>query len=183
MRENDRLIVNELHPEDMTALKRLFARDAQMKVLGLDGWTALKSLLPPKERRGVVLVDPAYEEPGELERLVQGLKDAARRFAGGTILLWYPIKDLRAAVALRRQIAGPRARQGAGGRADDPRAPKTLRASTAPGSSSPIRRLRSPAKLQALLPAAGARVGTRRGRNVAHGGACPRPARLVAGSG
>jgi 23S rRNA (adenine2030-N6)-methyltransferase len=105
MRENDRLIVNELHPEDHAALKRQFGRDAQTKVLHLDGWTALKSLLPPRERRGVVLVDPAYEEPGELERLVQGLKDAARRFAGGTILLWYPIKDVRAAVALRRQVA------------------------------------------------------------------------------
>ncbi len=106
MREGDRLVVNELHPEDQIALKRQFARDAQTKVLGLDGWTALKSLLPPKERRGVVLVDPAYEQPGELDRLVQGLKNAADRFAGGTILLWYPIKDMKPVAAFRREIAG-----------------------------------------------------------------------------
>jgi 23S rRNA (adenine2030-N6)-methyltransferase len=105
MRAGDRLVVNELHPEDFGALKALFARDPQVKVLQLDGWTALKSLLPPKERRGVVLVDPAYEAPGELDRLVQGLKDAARRFATGTILLWYPIKDMKPVAALRRQIA------------------------------------------------------------------------------
>jgi 23S rRNA (adenine2030-N6)-methyltransferase len=105
MREGDRLVVNELHPEDNAALAQLFARDAQTKVLALDGFTALKSLLPPKERRGVVLVDPAYEVAGELERLVQGLKEVERRFATGTILLWYPVKDASLIAAFRRQIA------------------------------------------------------------------------------
>jgi 23S rRNA (adenine2030-N6)-methyltransferase len=105
MRPGDALVLNELHPEDNIALKREFARDAQVKVLELDGFTALKALLPPKERRGVALVDPAYEEPGELDRLVQGLKEASRRFAGGTLLLWYPIKDERAVGAFRREIA------------------------------------------------------------------------------
>ena len=106
MREADHLVLNELHPEDNVALRKLFGHDPQTKVLELDGWTALKSLLPPKERRGVVLVDPAYEQPGELERLVQGLKETERRFATGTILLWYPIKDATAIAQLRRQVAG-----------------------------------------------------------------------------
>jgi 23S rRNA (adenine2030-N6)-methyltransferase len=106
MREGDRLVVNELHPQDNAVLAKLFARDRQTKVLALDGFTALKSLLPPKERRGVVLVDPAYEVPGELERLVQGLQEVERRFATGTILLWYPIKDAKPIAAFRRQIAG-----------------------------------------------------------------------------
>lgn len=105
MRRCDRLVVNELHPEDFAALRRLFARDEQVKVMELDGWTALKSLLPPKERRGVVLVDPAYEVPGELARLVQGLKEAARRFATGTILLWYPIKDVAPVARFHRDVA------------------------------------------------------------------------------
>jgi 23S rRNA (adenine2030-N6)-methyltransferase len=105
MRATDRLVVNELHPEDHEALARLFARDAETKVLSLDGWTALKSLLPPKERRGVVLVDPAFEEEGELERLAEGLGEAVRRFATGTFLLWYPIKDVKAVAAFRRKIA------------------------------------------------------------------------------
>jgi 23S rRNA (adenine2030-N6)-methyltransferase len=94
LRPGDVLVANELHPEDHADLARLFARDRQTKVLHLDGWTALKSLLPPKERRAVVLVDPPFEEAGELDRLVTGLKDAQRRFAAGTILLWYPIKGL-----------------------------------------------------------------------------------------
>jgi 23S rRNA (adenine2030-N6)-methyltransferase len=106
MREGDRLVVNELHPEDHAALAKLFARDAQVKVLALDGFTALKSLLPPKERRGVVLVDPAYEVPGEIERLVGGLKDVERRFATGAILLWYPVKDEKPIAAFRKEIAG-----------------------------------------------------------------------------
>ena len=105
MREGDRLVVNELHPEDHVALAKLFARDAQTKVLALDGFTALKALLPPKERRGVVLVDPAYEVEGELERLVHGLQEACRRFATGTILLWYPIKDAKPVAAFRKEIA------------------------------------------------------------------------------
>jgi 23S rRNA (adenine2030-N6)-methyltransferase len=105
MRADDALILNELHPDDNAALKREFAGDAQVKVLELDGFTALKAMLPPKERRGVVLVDPAYEEAGELDRLVQGLQEATRRFAGGTFLLWHPIKDERAVAAFRKEIA------------------------------------------------------------------------------
>lgn len=95
LRPGDILVANELHPDDHAALARLFARDPQTKVLQLDGWTALKSLLPPKERRGAILVDPPFEEAGELDRLVAGLKDAHRRFATGTVLLWFPIKALR----------------------------------------------------------------------------------------
>jgi 23S rRNA (adenine2030-N6)-methyltransferase len=105
MRAQDRLIANELHPEDGAGLKGLFARDPQVKVLGLDGWVALRSLLPPKERRGVVLIDPPYEQKGELERLAHGLGDALRRFASGTFLLWYPIKDEGHVRALHRAVA------------------------------------------------------------------------------
>lgn len=105
MRSNDRLVVNELHPEDQQALKRLFAYDPQVKVMALDAWTAVKSLLPPPERRGVVLIDPAFEQTGELDRLVEALKEGIHRFAGGTYILWYPIKELRPVAAFRRKIA------------------------------------------------------------------------------
>ncbi len=105
MRRGDVLVANELHPEDRADLEALFLKDRQTKVLGLDGWVALKSLLPPKERRGVILVDPPFEEPGELARLVRGLTDAAQRFATGTVLLWYPIKEERAIFGFRREIA------------------------------------------------------------------------------
>ena len=58
----------ELHPTDHAVLARRFS-DAHLKVLHLDGWTALHALIPPKEKRGLVLIDPPYEEPNELERL------------------------------------------------------------------------------------------------------------------
>jgi 23S rRNA (adenine2030-N6)-methyltransferase len=95
LRRSDQLVVNELHPDDHAALARAFAGDPQTKVLAIDGWTALRSLLPPKERRGVVLVDPPFEVPGDLSRLAEGLQDAVRRFETGIFLLWYPIKDAK----------------------------------------------------------------------------------------
>lgn len=100
LRRGDRLVVNELHPEDAAELKAHFARDRQTKVLALDGWIALKSLLPPPERRGVVLVDPPFEAPGEMDRLVTGLRAGLARFATGIYLLWYPIKTVAAIDAL-----------------------------------------------------------------------------------
>jgi 23S rRNA (adenine2030-N6)-methyltransferase len=105
LRPGDRLIANELHVEDGLELKALFARDRQAKVLNLDGWTTLKSLVPPPERRGVILVDPPFEEPGEFERMRLGLAAAVRRFATGTYILWFPIKDMAPIEALHRGLA------------------------------------------------------------------------------
>lgn len=104
LRPGDILVANELHPEDRATLEALFRRDRQAKVLGLDGYTVLKSSLPPKERRGVVLVDPPFEEPGEFDRLLEGMRDAHRRFAGGTEILWFPIKDLAAVESFEHRI-------------------------------------------------------------------------------
>ncbi len=105
MRRGDRLVANEPHPEDGARLAALFAKDPAVKVLSIDGWAALKALLPPKERRGVVLIDPPFEEPGEFGRIVDGLAAAHRRFATGTYLVWYPVKDQRAVRALLRDAA------------------------------------------------------------------------------
>ena len=105
MRADDRLVANELHPEDAATLRRALARDRRAKVLGLDGWLALKAQLPPKERRGVILVDPPFEEPGELDRIVTGLDNARRRFGGGVYLLWYPIKDPRPLARFHQALA------------------------------------------------------------------------------
>lgn len=106
LRVDDRMVVNELHTEDAAELARRYGRDPRVKVLSLDGWTALKAVLPPKERRGVTLIDPPFEEPGELDRLAVALSDAHRRFATGTVMLWYPIKDLAAVAAFERRLAG-----------------------------------------------------------------------------
>jgi 23S rRNA (adenine2030-N6)-methyltransferase len=91
-RPQDRLSAMELHPDDCNTLSRLFEGDYQARVTELDGWLALGAHLPPKEKRGIVLVDPPFEIEGEYERLADGLAKAYRRFSTGTYCLWYPIK-------------------------------------------------------------------------------------------
>ncbi|MDO9382418.1 MAG: 23S rRNA (adenine(2030)-N(6))-methyltransferase RlmJ [Hyphomicrobiaceae bacterium] len=105
IRRDDRIIANELHPTDAAALAQLFARDKQVKVTNLDGWIALKAFLPPKERRGLVLIDPPFEQAGELDRLLTGLREIVRRFATGSVILWYPIKSAPPIEAFERQLA------------------------------------------------------------------------------
>jgi 23S rRNA (adenine2030-N6)-methyltransferase len=105
LRPGDRMVVNELHETDRQRLSDLLGTERRAKVLGLDAWMALKSLLPPRERRGVVLVDPPFEEPGELIRLTEGFSAALDRFAGGIYLLWYPIKDVKPVARFHRAIS------------------------------------------------------------------------------
>ncbi|MGV1803192.1 23S rRNA (adenine(2030)-N(6))-methyltransferase RlmJ [Agrobacterium vitis] len=92
IRPQDRLSAMELHPDDCRTLSRLFEGDYQARITELDGWLALGAHLPPKEKRGIVLVDPPFELDGEYERLVDGLARAYRRFSAGVYCLWYPIK-------------------------------------------------------------------------------------------
>ena len=106
LRKQDRLTAIELHPEDATQLKELFAGDIQVRVIELDGWLALGAHLPPKEKRGLVLVDPPFEVEGEFDRLVDGLVKAHRRWPGGIYALWYPLKDRKAVEAYRTALAG-----------------------------------------------------------------------------
>ncbi len=92
-RHEDALIFNELHPEDFELLGQAIGRDRRVKCLQLDAYTALKSLLPPPERRGVVLIDPPYEAIDEFQKLAKGLAEAVKRFATGVFMIWYPIKS------------------------------------------------------------------------------------------
>jgi len=105
LRGQDRLTAIELHPQDAETLKARFAGDFQVRVIELDGWLALGAHLPPKEKRGLVLVDPPFEAEGEFGRLVDGLRKAHARWPGGTYALWYPIKDRAAVEAFRRDLA------------------------------------------------------------------------------
>ena len=91
-RPQDRLSAMELHPDDFGVLQRLFEGDYQVRATELDGWLALGAHLPPKEKRGIVLIDPPFEEEGEYDRMVRGLANAYRKFSGGTYCLWYPMK-------------------------------------------------------------------------------------------
>lgn len=101
LRERDRLTAVELHPVDAEALKQEFAGDVQTRVIELDGWLALGAQLPPKEKRGLVLIDPPFEEQGEFERIAAKLARAHRRWPGGVYAVWYPIKDREAAARFR----------------------------------------------------------------------------------
>lgn len=92
LRPQDRLSAYELHPEDAAMLADAFAGDVQVKAIHLDGWLALGAHLPPKEKRGMVLIDPPFEEAGEFQRIVERLQKAVRRWAGGTYAIWYPVK-------------------------------------------------------------------------------------------
>lgn len=97
-RPQDRIAAIELHDADFKHLKREFAGAHGIKVFHLDGWTGLKAQLPPKERRGIVLIDPPFESRDEFSQIAASTGQALKRFASGTYCLWYPLKN-RAAVA------------------------------------------------------------------------------------
>ena len=89
----DRFVACELHPQEALALRREFAGDRAVEVRQADGYKALKALLPPVERRGLMLIDPPFEAADEFERLLRALRQGVRRFATGCYAVWYPIKD------------------------------------------------------------------------------------------
>lgn len=105
MRAGDQLVANELHPDDVALLKAEMRRAPDTKVLNVDAWLAVKSLLPPPERRGVILIDPPFERPDEFASLTDAIRNGLKRFATGVFVIWYPVKDRDAADRLRIDIA------------------------------------------------------------------------------
>ena len=93
LRPQDRAALLELRSEECTQLKTEFAGDQQVLVQGQDGYAGLKAFLPPKERRGLVLIDPSYESDKEFEQIIDGLHVAHERWDSGMYALWYPIKS------------------------------------------------------------------------------------------
>ena len=105
LRPQDRLTACEI---ELTARKRLvdaLRRDTQARVVDLDGWTALPAFVPPKERRGLVLIDPPFEAKDEFERMADGFAEAFAKWPTGSYLLWYPVKSRRASDELARHVA------------------------------------------------------------------------------
>lgn len=92
MRPDDQIILSEWHVDDAKTLKKFFARDKQIAVHYQDGYQSLKAFLPPKERRGLILIDPPYEKNDELMSLPTFLAQTLKRFETGVYALWYPIK-------------------------------------------------------------------------------------------
>jgi 23S rRNA (adenine2030-N6)-methyltransferase len=104
LRPQDRLIACEIEPQAAAALRRNLRGDVRIKMLAVDGWTALGAYVPPKERRGLVLVDPPFEQDSDFYRLARGLAGAHRKWATGIYALWYPIKDRGEPDALAKKL-------------------------------------------------------------------------------
>lgn len=106
LRESDRLACCETQPEPASALKTLFAREPRVGVHQRDGYDALKALLPPAQKRGLVLIDPPYEtQQAEFEHALDALQDALKRWSQGIYALWYPIKQGRSLRPVLRRAA------------------------------------------------------------------------------
>ena len=103
-RPQDRPVACELNPLEFSALDAACRGIRQISVQQTDGYQALKALLPPRERRGLVLIDPPYEQPGEFARLPRELLAAHKRFSTGIYALWYPLKDEAPVAGLKRAL-------------------------------------------------------------------------------
>jgi len=104
LRPQDRLLACEFEPKTAAALRRNLRGDVRIKTLAVDGWTALNAYVPPKERRGLVLVDPPFEAKNDFSRLASGLAAAHRKWATGVYVLWYPIKGRGEADAFAKRL-------------------------------------------------------------------------------
>ena len=91
LREIDRLFLFELHPNEFTNMRANFSGNRQIKMAKSDGLQGLIANMPPKERRGFMLIDPSYEIKTEYHQVVETLIQAHKRFATGTYALWYPV--------------------------------------------------------------------------------------------
>src|SRR5467141_3880083 len=104
LRSQDRLTACEVEPNARKRLIDALRRDTQARVVDLDGWTALPAFVPPKERRGLVLIDPSFEQRDEFERLAEGFAQAFAKWPTGSYLLWYSVKSRRATDSLARHV-------------------------------------------------------------------------------
>lgn len=91
MRAQDRLFLHELHSTDCRLLKDAIGRDRRVTIIEEDGFQGLQALLPPPDRRALVLIDPSYEIKSDYQHVVRQIIEAHKRFATGTYLLWYPV--------------------------------------------------------------------------------------------
>ena len=105
LRPQDRLVACEIAPAARKSLIGALRRDTQARVVDLDGWVALPAYVPPNERRGLVLIDPPFEQSEEFERLAKGFAEAFAKWPTGSYLMWYPVKSRRATDALAHQVA------------------------------------------------------------------------------
>ena len=103
-RRQDRLIACELEPRSTALLSAALRGQRRAKVLAIDGWTALGAYVPPPERRGLVLIDPPFEDPDEFVHLSAKLAGAYSKWPNGIYMVWYPIKQRKAPDGFAREV-------------------------------------------------------------------------------
>ncbi|OOF87714.1 23S rRNA (adenine(2030)-N(6))-methyltransferase RlmJ [Rodentibacter ratti] len=91
LRPQDRALLTELHPSDYPLLRNNFKEFKNITVKREDGFQQVKATLPPKERRGLVLIDPPYELKEDYDLVVKAVEEGYKRFATGTYAIWYPV--------------------------------------------------------------------------------------------
>ena len=106
LRRQDRMVLCELHPRAFAALLANFGYDARIKLFQTDGYARLKALLPPVERRGLVLIDPPFEAADEFAKATEAIETAWRKWATGIYMLWFPVKDAGACASFAANLAG-----------------------------------------------------------------------------
>jgi len=105
-RTQDRLVLAELHPQEHRLLRERFRGNSRVAVHARDGYEMLKALVPPPERRGLVLIDPPFEYPDEFDALIEALTIAYARWPTGVYALWYPMKDANVVHRFYRHLNG-----------------------------------------------------------------------------
>ncbi len=92
LREGDRAVLVEQQPAEAQALQQATSRMRDVSIVCGDGYAALKTYLPPRENRGLVLIDPPYEADTEFADAERALRFGLSRWPNGVFALWYPIK-------------------------------------------------------------------------------------------
>jgi 23S rRNA (adenine2030-N6)-methyltransferase len=105
LRENDRMVLMEYHPEEYEYLKQHFKWESQAEIHRQDGYLGIKAFLPPKERRGLILVDPPFEQASEWEHLANAVKQGMQKFPNGVYAIWYPLKNQKAVSGFLKKIS------------------------------------------------------------------------------
>lgn len=104
LRDNDRMVLCELHPIDAKLVQENMGRDRRVKFRIGDGYQSLNPLLPPPERRGLVLIDPPFEQPSEWQDIATGINLALKKWPTGCYAIWYPIKQGNEGRALAKAL-------------------------------------------------------------------------------
>ena len=105
-RLTDRMVLAETHAREAQALRSSLGWQKLVSIVENDGYAALKAQLPPRENRGLVLIDPPFETDNEFDRILAALETGYERWPTGTYCIWYPLTERAAPLRFRRNLEG-----------------------------------------------------------------------------